>query len=320
MSIRRQKSIRDKLFSTFAYQREKNALKYTTNIKDYELISPLGGVDDISYLYLSRFQGLYVALKFTDLTICSNYALLEDVIASVRNSCSLRHPNILPYYKCFVENERLWIVTIPMKLGSIRNILNKEYKTGFSEVVVATLLREVLKGLDYLHIQESCHNDIRCENILIDSTGEVCLTGLHHMKKKSFDFVGEIEWSAPEVLDQHTLHGTPADIYSFGATAVEMAFGKTGFENWPAMKVLRAKLHYVLPPPMLDSNGKMSKSFHDMINACLQRDPSRRPTANALLEHQFFKQARSSTFLKSYFNKEDSNSRPKLDAYPEESQ
>eukprot|EP00835_Amoeboradix_gromovi_P003369 NODE_219_length_14015_cov_0.496335.p7 type:complete len:239 gc:universal NODE_219_length_14015_cov_0.496335:9384-8668(-) len=237
MSVKRQKSIRDKLFSTFTSQREKNALKYTTNIKDYELISPLGGCDDISYLYLSKFQGIDVALKFTDLNICSNYTLLEDLITSIRNSCSLRHDNILPYYKCFVENERLWVVTLPMKLGSVRSILNKEYQKGFPEAVVATILRELLKGLEYLHSQDTCHNDIRCENILVDTSGEVCLTGLHHMKKKSFDFVGEIEWAAPEVLDQHTLHGTPADIYAFAATAVEMAFGKTGFENWPALKV-----------------------------------------------------------------------------------
>eukprot|EP00834_Sanchytrium_tribonematis_P002290 NODE_67_length_25542_cov_1.476831.p11 type:complete len:258 gc:universal NODE_67_length_25542_cov_1.476831:11397-10624(-) len=237
MSVRRQKSIRDRLVSTFAYQRERNALKYTTKIKDYELISPLGGVDDISYLYLSRFQGTFVALKYTDLTICSNYALLEDLITSIRNSMSLRHPNILPYYKCFVENERLWIVTIPMRLGSCRHILNKEYKAGLPEVVVATILREILKALEYLHSDEICHNDLRCENILIDITGEVCLTGLHHMRKKCFDFVGEVEWASPEVLDQHTLHGTASDIYSFGATAVELAFGRTGFENWPALKV-----------------------------------------------------------------------------------
>ena len=237
MSVRRQKSIRDKLFSTFAYQRERNALKYTTNIKDYELLSPLGGADDISYLYLSRFQGIEVALKYTDLNICSNYALLEDLITSMRNSCSLRHPNILPYLKCFVENERLWIVTLPMRLGSVRNILNKEYQKGLPEAVVATILREILKGIEYLHTQDTCHNDIRSENIWMDNTGEVCITGMHHMRKSTYDFVGEIEWAAPEILDQHTLHGTPADIYAFGATAVEMAFGKTGFENWPALKV-----------------------------------------------------------------------------------
>ena len=69
---------------------------------------------------------------------------------------------------------------------------------------------------------------------------------------------------------------------------------------------------------MLDTTNKMSKYFHDMVSSCLQRDPSRRPTATALLDHLFFKQARSPTFLKSFFNKEDSNSRPKLDAYPEE--
>ena len=79
-------------------------------------------------------------------------------------------------------------------------------------------------------------------------------------------------------------------------------------------------MHYVIPPPLLDATGKMSKYFHDLISNCLERDPSRRPSATMLLEHQFFKQAKSSAYLKSFFSKDESTSRPKLDAIEDKEQ
>ena len=45
-------------------------------------------------------------------------------------------------------------------------------------------------------------------------------------------------------------------------------------------------------PPTLDRDGlehKYSRSFKDMIDSCLQKDPSRRPSAEKLLQHGFFK-------------------------------
>ncbi|MBA0589440.1 hypothetical protein Gorai_018187 [Gossypium raimondii] len=52
-------------------------------------------------------------------------------------------------------------------------------------------------------------------------------------------------------------------------------------------------------PPGLDyeRDKRFSKSFKEMVAACLVKDPKKRPTSEKLLKHQFFKNARSYDYL-----------------------
>ncbi|KAE8715077.1 Serine/threonine-protein kinase fray2 [Hibiscus syriacus] len=243
---------------------------------------------------------------------------LNNVFHEAQTMVSVEHPNVLKSHCSFVSDHNLWVVMPYMAGGSCLNILKVAYPDGFEEVVIATILREVLKGLEYLHHHGHIHRDVKVStwssswsraaagNILIDSRGAIklgdfgvsaCMFDSGDRQRMRNTFVGTPCWMAPEVMEQVRGYDFKADIWSFGITALELAHGHAPFSKYPPMKVLLMTLQNAPPGLDYERDGKFSKSFKQMIASCLVKDPSKRPTSKNLLKHSFFKQARSNDYV-----------------------
>ncbi|KAI4382013.1 hypothetical protein MLD38_008027 [Melastoma candidum] len=279
--------------------------KYPIGPDNYALYEEVGqGVSASVHRALCIPLDEIVAIKILDFE--RDNSDLNSISREAQTMVLVDHPNVLKSHCSFVSNHNLWVVMPFMAGGSCLHILKAAYPDGLEETVIATILREVLKGLEYLHQHGHIHRDVKAGNILIGARGAIklgdfgvsaCLFDSGDRQRTRNTFVGTPCWMAPEVMEQ--LHGYDfkADIWSFGITALELAHGHAPFSKYPPMKVLLMTLQGAPPGLDYERDKKFSKSFKQMIASCLVKDPTKRPSAKKLLKHSFFKQARSSEYI-----------------------
>lgn len=279
--------------------------RFPVNAKDYKLYEEVGeGVSATVYRALCIPLNEIVAIKVLDLEKCNND--LDGIRREVQTLSLIDHPNLLRAHCSFTSGHNLWVVMPYMAGGSCLHIMKSAYPEGFEEPVIATLLREVLKALVYLHAHGHIHRDVKAGNILLDSNGTVkladfgvsaCMFDTGDRQRTRNTFVGTPCWMAPEVMQQ--LHGYDfkADIWSFGITALELAHGHAPFSKYPPMKVLLMTLQNAPPGLDYERDKRFSKSFKELVAACLVKDPKKRPSSEKLWKHHFFKHARSNEYL-----------------------
>lgn len=108
-----------------------------------------------------------------------------------------------------------------------------------------------------------------------DSKGTLARTCRHPVSSPPFFL-----WRAPNSgikLIADPVDPSVADIWSFGITAIELASGRAPNSLYPPAKALSKTI--LDDPPELDREGgkyKYGKSFKDMVDSCLQKDPKKR--------------------------------------------
>ncbi|KAJ8500904.1 hypothetical protein OPV22_011456 [Ensete ventricosum] len=242
--------------------------KYPIRAEDYQLREPVGqGVSASVYRALCIPLVEVVAIKIVDFE--RNNSDLNNICREAHTMILIDHPNVLKAHCSFVNDHNLWVVMPYMEEGSCFHIMKSAYPNGFKESVIATVLREVLKGLEYLHHQGHIHRDVKAGNILVDARGGIklgdfgvsaCLFDSGDRQRSRNTFVGTPCWMAPEVMEQ--LHGYDfkADIWSFGITALKLAHGHAPFSKYPPMEALLMNLQNAPPGLDYESDKKFSKA------------------------------------------------------------
>ncbi|XP_034827390.1 STE20-related kinase adapter protein alpha isoform X1 [Maniola hyperantus] len=259
---------------------------FQPDINEYQLTSIIaeccGGVAVVySAVYKPYKENVAIKRYFVDKSKEKANFIQQDILTRKE----LQHPNILPYLTSFVHGRELYVVSSLMNLGSCRDILDRYFQEGLPELACAIILRDVLLALQYLHKQFYIHRSVRASHVLLDTTGNVRLSGLrsaasmmlrgrrqkqlHSLPPPDHDNAN-LMWLSPELLEQNLKgYNEQSDMYSLGVLCCELANGAVPFAEVPTTLMFTEKVRGSRPqlldcssfPEPLD-DGEMKSMYN----------------------------------------------------------
>lgn len=164
-------------------------------------------------------------------------------------------------------------------------------KKGSSELFVGSMtvnnelwkyISDVASGLDYLHRNNPpiIHQDIKPANVLIDDLGNYAITDFGISEKFNYhdeeefgeERSGTFAYMSPERFDPEFEPSKESDIWAFGATLYELITGNVPFGEDGGSAQPDGKVNLKFPK-------EISSDIQKLICACLDKDSSKRPSA-----------------------------------------
>lgn len=222
-------------------------------LESYEKKSPLGNKGTIWVVEEVIKRKRFVMRKLPT-TSQKVYQILKE----------LHHPNIIEIIDVFSCHGFCYVIEeyLDWELLSDRIAVKK-----LSKRQVRSVAKQLLQALILLHEHNIVHKDIKPENIMIDSFGNVKLIDfdIAHLfsedKTKDTTLKGSKDYAPPEQFG-FSQSDCRTDIYSLGVTLNELAVGEL-----PEKKLCKGRLGAV-------------------VKRCIEFDPKRRyQTANQALRH-----------------------------------
>lgn len=168
----------------------------------------------------------------------------------------LDHPFICGHIDIGQTNNNWYLILQYVDSGTLLQYLVAHRR--LKEKQAQKFSRQILSALDYCHRHNIVHRDLRLENILLTSQGDVKLKGF--VRSNIFSPNGHLMtsgrylyYTAPEVLKGHAYVGPKLDVWSFGVVLYHLVCGKVPFdaESLPKLvaKISRGKV---------DNNGDLT--------------------------------------------------------------
>lgn len=213
----------------------------------------------------------------------------QKLISEIKIHKSLHQQNIVAFEHYFEDPENVYILLEICDNRTLNELL-KRRKT-LTELEVQCYIVQLIKALKYLHTHRVIHRDLKLGNLFLNDKMELKVgdfglaTKLDYEGEKKRTVCGTPNYIAPEILDSKTGHSYEVDIWSMGVIIYTLIIGKPPFETQDIKSTYKKikTCSYDFP-----EEAKISPAAKSLIGEILVHDPSKRPTLDQILTHEFF--------------------------------
>jgi len=218
----------------------------------------------------------------------------QKLISEIKIHKSLHHPQIVAFEHYFEDTENVYILLEMCQNQTLNELLKRRKR--LTEIEVQCYIVQLIKALKYLHSHRVIHRDLKLGNLFLTEKMELKVGDFGLATKLDFEgerkrtVCGTPNYIAPEILDGKTGHSYEVDIWSLGVIVYTLIIGKPPFETRDVKTTYkRIKMNaYTFP-----ENAIVSEAAKNLIAQILVLDPSKRPTLDQILTHDFFNQGTS---------------------------
>ena len=235
-------------------------------------------------------NGRIFAAKIFDKQGLSNGRSKKKLINEIKIHKKLNNANIVGFEKFFEDKDNVYILIELCSNQTLKELVKRRKRLNELEVQCYTL--QIIRALRYLHNHRIIHRDLKLGNLFLTSKLELKLGDFGLAAKLEYDgqrrktVCGTPNYVAPEILEKKNGHSYEVDIWSLGVVIYTMLFGVPPFDANDE-KVIYKKIKtnsYKFP-----ENIKVENSAKKLISSLLNLDPSKRPSLDVIIEHDFFK-------------------------------
>ena len=260
---------------------------------EYRVVGPLGTGAGSTILQIADRSrgGKRYALKVVKRQDADDDIYITQALVEYEAAKKLNHPNIARIYDCRTKRSLFMKVTgVELLVEMVEGKTLDEIELPTTNQLVLIFI-QVADALVHMHRRGVYHADLKPGNIMVSTEGKVKLIdfGTAWLKGEEKGRIqGTPQYIAPEQVADKVVNER-TDMYNFGATMYRMFTGRYANPKGPRINdAAKAKL---VPP--VEINKSIPSALNEVIVACLQLSPSRRPEGMHVVRQRLGEVARS---------------------------
>lgn len=198
---------------------------------------------------------------------------------------ALYHPHICRLFEMCTMSNHFYMLFEYVSGGQLLDYIIQH--GSLREHHARKFARGIASALQYLHANNIVHRDLKIENIMISTSGEIKIIdfGLSNMfdtRRQLHTFCGSLYFAAPELLKASPYIGPEVDVWSFGVVLYVLVCGKVPFDDENS-----SVLHEKIKQGKVDYPQHLSIEVISLLSKMLVVDPKRRASLKQVVEHHW---------------------------------